>query len=185
MTNGKSGEKLAFEVLVATPSMERVVLPFKKNLEQIGIDISIRVVDPSQYINRVKDFDYDMIVMKIGQSESPGNEQRYFWSSESADTKGSKNYVGIKDKAIDELIDMVILAPNREELVYRVRALDRVLLWGWYVIPQWYSDEFRTAYWDKFARPKVAPKNSLGFATWWVDAEKEKSLTEKKPKLKR
>ncbi len=181
----KDGKTLSFEILISSPAMERVVLPFKKNLELIGVDTNIRVVDPSQYINRVRDFDFDMIVGLVGQSMSPGNEQRFYWGSEAAHMKGSRNFAGIERSEIDELIDLVISAPNRDELIYRVRALDRVLLWGYYVIPHWYSDEFRVAYWDKFQRPKNTPKYSLGFDTWWVDEEKEKKLYENYPKLKR
>jgi len=179
LTNTKTGEIFKFEILLVSPSFERIVLPFKQNLARLGIDASFRVVDTSQYINRLTEFDFDMITFVFGQSESPGNEQRYFWGSESADIPGSRNFAGIKSPAIDTLIDLVISAPDRKELVIRTRALDRALLWGYYVIPQWHLSYYRIAYWNKFMRPKISPKFGVGFNTWWVDPEKEKSL--KKP----
>ena len=129
-------------------------------------------------------FDFDMIVDVFPQSLSPGNEQRDFWGSAAADEKGSRNTIGIKDPVVDSLIDLVISAPDRESLIYRTRALDRVLLWGFYVIPHWHIRSFRVAYWDKFDRPKVSPKYSLGFETWWIDPVKEASLLAKKSDLK-
>lgn len=185
LVNTKTGENMSFEILLHSPSFERIVLPFKKNLARLGIDVRFRVVDTAQYINRLNSFDFDMIVMTFAQSESPGNEQRYFWHSGSADMPGSRNYMGIKDPAIDVLIDKVIEAPTRKELVARTRALDRALLWGFYVIPQWHTNVFRVAYWNKFSHPKVSPKYGLGFYDWWVDQEKEKKLIEYKNSIKR
>ena len=120
--------------------------------------------------------DFDMIVETFGQSLSPGNEQRDFWGSESADTPGGRNKIGIKDPVIDELIDLVISAPDRESLIVRTHALDRVLLWGHYVIPKWHIQACRVAYWNKFSRPEKTAKYSLGFNTWWIDPAKDAAL---------
>ncbi|MCB1877484.1 MAG: ABC transporter substrate-binding protein [Chromatiales bacterium] len=169
LANERTGEQMSFEILLVQPAFERVVLPFARNLERLGIEARVRTVDSAQYENRVRDFDFDMVVQSFGQSMSPGNEQRDFWASASADEPGSKNIVGIKDPVVDELIAGIISAPDRKSLVNRTRALDRVLLWSHYVIPQWHLRFFRVAYWDLFARPSVSPLYGLGFDTWWVD----------------
>ena len=181
LTQLKSDEAMKFEMLLVSPAFERIVLPYKKNLERLGIEMSVRTIDGAQYQKRLENYDFDMIVSVIGQSLSPGNEQRNFWGSEVADQPGSRNLAGIKDSAIDELIEQVISAPDREGLVQRTRALDRVLLHGHYVIPQWHMSAFRIAYWDKFARPAKTPKYALGFMdNWWVDPERARSLEERK-----
>jgi len=141
------------------------------------------VVDAAQYEKRQDDFDFDMIVFVWAQSLSPGNEQRDFWGSQAAGDRGSRNLAGIKDPAVDRLIDLVIQAPDRPSLVVRTRALDRVLLWGHYVIPHWHIRAFRVVYWDKFGRPAVSPKYALGFDTWWVDAQKEAALARRKGEI--
>lgn len=168
LVHKETGIHFKFEVLLVSQAFERVMLPYKKNLSRLGIDMKIRLVDTSQYINRIRSFDYDMIAISIGQSNSPGNEQRYFWSSEAADTKGTRNFMGIKNAAIDTLLELVISAPDREQLIIRTRALDRVLLWNHYIIPNWHYAYFRVAYWDKFAKPTVQPKYGLGFYNWWI-----------------
>ncbi len=170
LTNLASGEVMKFEIMLASPDFQRVVLPYRKNLERLGIQVEIRLVDPQQYVNRLNEFDFDMIVSTFGQSNSPGNEQRDYWHSSKADLVGSRNIIGIKDPVIDALIEQVISAPDREQLVYRTRALDRVLQWHHYVIPQWHIRHFRVAYWDKFARPVIPPKFNLGLDTWWQKA---------------
>ncbi len=167
----KSGQPLKVELLIAQPSLERVALPFKKNLEQMGIELTIRSVDISQYINRIRDFDYDMIVAGYGQSASPGNEQTGFWGSKAADTKGSRNYMGIKDPVVDAMIDHVINAGSREELTTAVKALDRVLLWGEYMIPQWYYPYDRIAHSNRLVRPESEPLYSTDIYTWWIDSQ--------------
>jgi microcin C transport system substrate-binding protein len=182
LTNTKSGEVMAFEMLLLQPEFERVVLPMKKNLERLGVDMSVRVVDASQYVNRISSFDFDMLVFSFPQSSSPGNEQRNYWSSEAAATEGSRNIVGIQDPVIDELVELIITAPDRKALITRCRALDRILLWGHYVIPNWYSSSYRVAYWKKFDRPAITPKYALGIFNWWVDPTKEKALMEYKRK---
>ena len=168
MVHSGTGKPLAFEILLFQKSFERVVLPFKKNLARLGIDVTVRLVDSTQSIQRLRTFDYDMITQVFGQSDSPGNEQRDYWHSSNVDTKGSRNYMGVSDPVIDELISMVIRAPNRDELVYRVRALDRVLLHGHYVIPHWHLSKDRVAYWDHLQRPETTPKNGIDLDNWWA-----------------
>jgi microcin C transport system substrate-binding protein len=177
------GEPMAFEILLSDPNWERIALPFAKNLERLGITARVRVVDPAQYQKRTEEFDFDMTVTVWGQSLSPGNEQRDFWSSEVAGVRGSRNLAGIRDPVVDKLIELVIQAPDRKGLVARTRALDRVLLWGHYVIPHWHIQAFRVAYWDKFSRPAKSPRYALGFDTWWVDSEKEAALARRKGDL--
>lgn len=183
LVNGK-GEPMQFEILGADPAFERISLPFTKNLERLGIQARVRTVDSAQYQNRIDNFDFDMTVTSWGQSLSPGNEQRDFWHSSTADIHGSRNYVGIKDPVVDKLIDLVISAPDRSALVARTKALDRVLLWGHHVIPHYHIQAYRVAYWDKFGRPATSPKYSLGFDTWWVDPKKAAELDKKKPGAK-
>lgn len=168
------GRALAFEILLVSQSgLDRVALPFVANLEKLGIKASVRSVDPAQYQNRERDFDFDMIVDSFPQSQSPGNEQRDFWSSQAADLPGSRNTIGIKDPVVDGLIDKVIRAPDRASLIAATRALDRVLLWGFYVVPHFHSGTYRLVYWNKFGKPDVSPKYGLGYPdSWWVDPEK-------------
>ncbi|OAD19828.1 periplasmic substrate-binding protein, ABC-type transporter [Candidatus Thiomargarita nelsonii] len=168
LVNNKTGIPLTFEILLVSPTFERVVLPFKKNLERLGIDVKVRTVDNTQYENRVKKYDFDIVVWSFGQSLSPGNEQRNYWNSKIADIPGYRNLAGVRDPVVDELIELVISAPDRKSLIYRTRALDRVLLFGHYVIPQWHLRHYRVAYWNKIARPKISPKYDLGFDTWWI-----------------
>ena len=136
--------------------------------------MSIRSVDDAQYENRLRQWDYDVIIASWGESLSPGNEQRDFWGSQAADQAGSRNYVGIKNPAIDALIDKVIFAKNRDELVAATRALDRVLLWNNYVVPNWTYGKVRSARWDRFSRPEKLPEYGLSaFPTiWWWDPQK-------------
>ena len=168
MVNAETGKPLAFEILLAQKSFERVALPFKKNLARLGVDVSVRMVDSNQYVQRVREYDYDMITQVLGQSDSPGNEQREYWYSTNVNANGSRNYAGVADPVVDQLVDMVIAAPDRDELVYRVRALDRVLLHSYYVIPQWYLATDRVAYWKHLKRPSVTPKNGVDLNNWWV-----------------
>lgn len=164
-----SGAPFKFEILLYSKDFERVVLPFIKNLEKLGIEASVRLMDSSQYIKMVQDFEFDMVIYSFGQSNSPGNEQRDYWYSGFANRKGSRNVIGIKDPVVDELINKIIDASSREDLVTACRALDRVLLWSHYVIPQWHINKHRVAYKAKFKRPTIAPKYDLGFDTWWVE----------------
>ncbi len=176
LTNEKTGEKMRFEILLVSPAFERVAIPFTKNLKRLGIKARVRTVDTSQYQNRVDHFDFDMIVAVWGQSLSPGNEQRNYWSCAAAKTPGSRNYPGICQRAVDYLIDRIIQAPTRKDLVTATRALDRVLLWGHYVIPHWHIPYIRVAYWDKFGRPATTPRYGLDLFAWWVDPDREARL---------
>lgn len=173
----REGRPFVFEMLLVQPDFERVVLPFQRNLARLGITMRVRLVDASQYLARLREFDFDMIVGSFAQSLSPGNEQRSFWHSDAADMPGSRNYCGIREPGIDALVDLVIAAPDRETLLVRCKALDRALLWGWYVIPHWHVTSWRVAYWDKFGRPEVIPKYGLDFQAWWIDAQKAKDLS--------
>ena len=183
LVNAETGAPFTFEILLNQPTWERIALPFRRNLKRLGIDARVRTVDTAQYQKRTEDFDFDMIVDVFGQSLSPGNEQRDLWGSEAAGRPGSRNTIGIRSDAIDTLIDLVIAAPDRESLTARTRALDRVLLWGHYVIPHWHIQSFRVAYWDKFGRPAITPKYNLGFDTWWIDSGKIVALVERRKNL--
>ncbi|WP_439273080.1 extracellular solute-binding protein [Pseudochrobactrum sp. HB0163] len=168
LTNDK-GEVFTLEFLTSNPNDERVINPYINNLRRVGIHATLRVVDSAQYQARVNDFDYDAITTIVAQSQSPGNEQREMWSSIAADMKGSKNYAGIKNPAIDKLIDRVVYAKDRSELVAATRALDRVLLWNFYTVPQWYSDTINVAYWNKFDLPEKQPDYSgIDPFSWWI-----------------
>jgi len=169
-----SGKPLSVEILVQDPSSERIVLFYKPSLERIGINVSIRIVDDAQYQNRLRNFDFDIIIDQWGESLSPGNEQREFWGSQAADQPGSKNTVGIKNPAVDALIEQVIFAKDREGLVAATRALDRVLLWNFYVVPQFTYPFSRYARWDRFSHAEPLPKyGRSGLPTlWWYDADK-------------
>ncbi|MDJ0951357.1 MAG: extracellular solute-binding protein [Alphaproteobacteria bacterium] len=180
LTNDKTGKVMEFEILLVSPAFERIVLPFSENLKRLGVTVRVRTVDTAQYQNRVRDFDFDMVVSSRGQSLSPGNEQRDFWLSDKADVPGSRNLAGIKDPVVDELVELLITAPDRKSLITRTRALDRVLLWGHYVIPHWHIQSHRLAWWDKFGRPKVVAKYGGGTEGWWVDPQKEGELADRR-----
>jgi microcin C transport system substrate-binding protein len=178
LTNVRTGQPFEFEILLVNQAFERIGLPFVRNLTRLGIEAHVRVVDQSQYINRLRSFDYDMIVAGWPSSESPGNEQRESWTSKAADSPAANNYAGIKDSVVDDLVELVIAAPDRPGLVARTRALDRVLLFGYYVIPQWHVRVQRIAYWDKFSRPAVTPKTGTSIAYWWFDPVKDANLAQ-------
>ena len=171
LVNSKN-ELFEFEILLVSPAFERIVLPFIDNLEKLGIKATLRTVDSSQYQKRIESFDFDMVVYTFSQSLSPGNEQRNFWGSDAADTNGSRNVIGIKNEVVDSLIEKLINAKDRQDLITITRALDRVLLWNYYVIPQWHISAYRVLYWDMFDQPKEKPKYSLGFDTWWINQNK-------------
>ena len=184
LQNGKlensKGEPFEFEILLVSPAFERIVLPFIDNLEKLGIKASLRTIDSSQYQKRIESFDFDMIVFTFSQSLSPGNEQRNFWGSDAADTNGSRNVIGIKNDVIDILIEKLINAKDREDLITITKALDRVLLWNYYVIPQWHISAYRVLYWDMFNQPNKKPKYSLGFDTWWINQSKYDFINSKR-----
>lgn len=174
------GQPVRFEILLNNPAFERITGPFLRNLKRLGIEARIRTVDTAQYKNRLDNWDFDLTVTGWGQSQSPGNEQRSFWSSQSADTPGGRNLPGIKNPVIDELIEAIIAAPDRASLVARTRALDRALLWGHYVIPHWHVRVDRVAYWDKFEHPDIIPSGGYQILTWWVNPSRETIVTQAK-----
>jgi microcin C transport system substrate-binding protein len=176
LTNSETNDLFTFEILLYSEGFERIVLPFVRNLTKLGIDVRVRRVDQTQYINRVRNFDYDMIVSGWGSSESPGNEQFGQWSSNSADSPAASNYAGVKDPVVDELISGLVQAKSREDLVAHTRALDRVLLFGQYVIPQWHLTSQRILFWDKFGLPEVTPKTGTSTNLWWFDRQKADQL---------
>ena len=180
LVNDETGQPFEFEVLLDNPQFERIALPFTKNLERMGITTRVRTVDTAQYEKRMETFDYDMAVVGFGQSLSPGNEQRDYWGSQAADEVGSRNLLGIKSKVIDELIEELVRARNRSSLVAHTRALDRVLQYGYYLIPHYHLSAFRVAYWDKLRRPATSPKYALGLDTWWIDQSAEQAVEAKK-----
>jgi microcin C transport system substrate-binding protein len=174
------GIKINFEILLVSSGFERIVNPFIQSLKKLGIYVNVRLVDSSQYINRKRSFDFDMIVHVFVQSESPGAEQQNFWGSQSAKMEGSGNLVGIQNPAIDGLIEHVVDAKSREQLVVAARALDRALLHNYYAIPQWYSSSSRIVYWDKFYFPETSPIYDKFYTraihSWWYSPEKAERL---------
>jgi microcin C transport system substrate-binding protein len=177
----KTGAQFSLELLNSDPSFERITLFYKPSLERLGIAVSVRTVDPTQYENRTREWDFDIVTNSWGESQSPGNEQREFWSSKTADIAGSRNITGIKNPAVDKLIERVIYAKGRDDLVAATKALDRVLLWNHYVVPQWTYTKVRTARWDRFGRPAELPKygqSSFPFI-WWYDADKAARIAKK------
>ncbi len=165
------GKPLTIEFLLAQTEFERILLPYKRNLADLGITLNIRRVDVAEYINRLRSRDFDMIVGGFPQSNSPGNEQREFWQSSSAENPGSRNYMGLKDPAIDSLVESLINADSRQNLIAHTRALDRVLLWGYYVVPNWHIKTWRVAYWNHIGHPDTPPKYDIGINTWWIKPE--------------
>jgi microcin C transport system substrate-binding protein len=168
-----AGQPFKVELLAYDSSFERVLLFFKPSLERLGITVSVRIVDPSQYENRMRNFDFDMTTDLWAQSLSPGNEQREYWGSKAASREGSRNTIGIQNPAVDMLIDRLVFAKSREEQVAVAKVLDRVLLAHDYVVPQWTYNFERTARWNRFAHPQTMPLyGGSAFPTiWWYDAE--------------
>lgn len=165
----KTGVRLSFEFVDANPAFERWILPFTQNLKRIGVDCKYRTLDSSQYINRMQNFDFDMTTQVFAQSDSPGNEQREYWTSSKADVVGSRNYIGIKNPAVDALVDKLIASDTRADLVASTRALDRVLQWNHYVIPNWFYNKWRLAWWQKLDHPaNLSGTTPAIIDTWWV-----------------
>lgn len=180
MVNAKSGEPFKLEILGWNDTDQVISSPYIANLRKIGVDATLRIIDQTQYVNRVNNFDYDVIIGQLGQSESPGNEQRDFWSSKAADRPGSRNYAGIKNPIVDALVDRIIFATDREDLVAATHALDRVLLWNYYVVPQFHRAVVWLAYWNKFGIPAKQPSYiGADQNSWWIEPEKEKALAAK------
>ncbi|MFC4272090.1 ABC transporter substrate-binding protein [Sneathiella chungangensis] len=187
--NGKlidpnTGKPLTIEFLMYDPNSLRITGPFIKNLKKLGIDASTRVVDTAQYTERLRNYDFDITTAGFGQSISPGNEQREFWGSEAGKRPGSRNVMGIDNPVVDALIENLISAPTYEDLIPAVRALDRVLTWNFYVVPQFHAAYDRIAYWNKFGHTDVNPGQGPDILAWWVDPEKEKRLQEGMKKLR-
>jgi microcin C transport system substrate-binding protein len=181
LTNA-AGVQLKVEFLNRQPDYERLILPYITALERLGIKATLRTVDSSQWVSRVRDFDFDVTTLKLQQSESPGNEQRHYWGSEAADTKGSANFIGIKNPAVDKLIDRIIRAKDRTDLVAATRALDRVLLWNHYLVPQWDTPYERVAMWNVLGRPAKLPRRDLSLhQVWWSDSTKANQPPSPKP----
>jgi len=176
-----SGKQMEFEILLESPLFERIALPFIRNLERLAMVVKVRTIDPSQYQTRIDNYDFDMTVLVFGQSLSPGNEQREYFGSASADVPGGRNLVGIKSPVIDALIEKVVTAPDREALIQRTRALDRVLQWGHYVVPHFHSRVYRLVYWDQFGLPAKPAKYGLAIDSWWIDPAKQAALPRRAP----
>jgi microcin C transport system substrate-binding protein len=167
----KEGIPFQFEILLVSPSFERVMAPYVNNLKKLGMKVDYRTIDPALYTDRVQNFDFDMIVHVYGQSLSPGNEQKNFWHSESADRKGSRNLAGVKDPVVDAMVDKIIYATTQEELTAACKALDRILWYGYYVVPNWYLNVHRLAYHNKFNQPEILPlyyNHYQYLMTWWI-----------------
>lgn len=171
-----NGRPVRIEFLLYSASFERIVLPYIANLRRLGIDMSVRLVDRSQYINRLRSFDYDMIVSGWGQSESPGNEQRSYWSCAAAEQPSSRNQSGFCDAVVDDLIGELVVAKNREELIATAKALDRILLWHHFVVPNWHNTVDRILWWKKFGRPDTSLRHGVNVNRWWYDERAAKQL---------
>jgi microcin C transport system substrate-binding protein len=174
LVNAKTGEPYTVEFLAADPNFERVFLFYKPSLERLGMTVTVRTVDASQYENRIRNWDFDIITWGWPETLSPGNEQRGYWGSQAADQSGSDNVVGIKNPAVDAMIEHVVFAKNRADLEAATKALDRILLWNHYVVPQWTYGKVRTARWDRFGHPDPMPKYGITAfpSLWWWDAAK-------------
>jgi len=176
LVNADTGAPFRFEILLVSPAFERIVLPYVRNLKRLGIEAKVRLVDENQYINRFRQFDFDMMVWVWGQSETPGNEQYEYWSQAAADSAGSRNLAGVRDPVVDELIGLMLRSDSREQLNQRTRALDRVLSWGHYVVPHWHIRADRVLYWDKFGMPKTPVRTGVMTDRWWFDEERASAL---------
>jgi microcin C transport system substrate-binding protein len=159
---------MKIEIIISSPTYERILQGYARNLERLGIECLITVLDSATYQKRMDNFDFEMTLLGVDPVDSPGNEQRELWGSAAARIQGGHNYMGVENPIVDSLIEKIIEAENRKDLVTVSKALDRVLLWNDYAVPGWYSNTFRLAYWDKFERPKIRPKYSLGLDYWWM-----------------
>jgi ABC-type oligopeptide transport system substrate-binding subunit len=176
LVGGADGAAMEFEILLVSPSYEKIALAYARNLERLGITANVRTVDSAQYQARRTDFDYDMIINRWGISLSPGNEQAFYWGTQAAGEPGSRNYMGVEDRVVDALIEKVTGAADRQGLVDAMRALDRVLLAGHYLIPLYHLKNDRVAYWDRLGHPEVTPVYGFVLETWWQDPAKAARL---------
>jgi microcin C transport system substrate-binding protein len=168
----KNGTQMSFTILLDDPSLERVALPYTQSLQKLGIDVRVRTADPAQYQHLTDDFDFDMIMMIYPESDIPGNELRGYFTCAASKAQGSFNAPGICDPAVDSLVERIITAPDRGTLTIAAHALDRVLLWRWYMVPNWDSRVFHIAYWDRFGYPDKPIREGINFDSWWVDPAK-------------
>lgn len=181
MTDTKSGKALEFEVLMYQQSLERIVIPIQKNLERMGVKMNIRMVDTTQFVNRMRNRDYDMISRGYSANPHPSSNLKIIWHSDYIDH--TYNAAGVADPAIDALVTAIgEVQEDTEALLHYGRALDRVLQWNFFVMPEWHISSFRLARWDKFSRPRVRPKYTMGLDSWWFDPIKEKKLPQRRQK---
>ncbi|WP_336273801.1 extracellular solute-binding protein [Vreelandella indica] len=176
LVNQATGQPLSLEVLLYDSGLERVVQPMLRNMARLGVQTSLRIVDINQYLNRQRNYDYDIVISHFPQSNNPGNEQRDFWTSAAAEAPQSRNRMALAHPAVDALVEAIISADGRKELDTATQALDRVLRWGFYVIPHYHSGETRIAIWDKFGYPEPFPEYAMDLDAWWVDTEREAEL---------
>jgi microcin C transport system substrate-binding protein len=166
------GQPAGFTILLEDPSLERIALPYVQNLRKLGFDVRVRTVDPAQFQHLTDDFDFDMMMMIYPGGDIPGSELRDYWSCAGAKSQGSFNVIGICDPAVDAMIEKVIAAQDRDTLRTAARALDRLLLWNWYMVPNWYTNDFHIAYWDRFGDPGIPIREGFNFDSWWIDPQK-------------
>ncbi|WP_297003756.1 MULTISPECIES: extracellular solute-binding protein [unclassified Thalassospira] len=176
LVNKETGQPFRFELIIRQPGLEKIALVVKSRLKQLGVEMDIRLIDTGQWVNRIQAFDFEVTTFWWQQSLTPGNEQRVFWSSEAADQPGSRNFAGIKNPVVDAMIENITSANSWEELVAATRALDRVLLWGDYVIPQYYLGGDRMVWWNIFGRPDEVPLQGMSVMRWWIDPDKAAKL---------
>lgn len=176
LVNQETGQPLSLEVLLYDSGLERVVQPMLRNMARLGVQTSLRIVDINQFLNRQRNYDYDIVISHFPQSNNPGNEQRDFWTSAAAEAPQSRNRMSLAHPAVDALVEELIRASGREELDTAAKALDRVLRWGFYVIPHYHSGETRIAVWDKFGYPEPSPEYAMDLDAWWVDTDREAEL---------
>ena len=172
----KNGQQMSFTILLDDPSLERPALPYVQQLQKLGIDAHVRTVDPAQYQHLTDDFDFDMTMIVYPESDIPGNELRDYFTCAAAKAQGSGNWGGICDPAVDALVERVVTAQDRQTLTTAARALDRVLLWRWYLVPNWDNNSFHVAYWDRFGHPDKPIRLGFNFDTWWVDPAKSAAI---------
>ncbi|MGM0782968.1 MAG: extracellular solute-binding protein [Pseudomonadota bacterium] len=173
LIDAETEQPLTLEVLLHDTGMERVVQPMLRNMARLGVEGSIRIVDINQYLNRLRRFDFDMVVGQFPQSNNPGNEQREYWTSDYAEAPQSRNLMGLSHPAVDDLVGQLIRADSRSELNAATRALDRVLRWQFVTIPHYHSGETRLGLWDKFDYPEPFPEYGFDLSAWWVDTQRE------------
>jgi microcin C transport system substrate-binding protein len=172
----RQGKAVRIELLMQQENPQRELMPFVRNLNRLGIQVNLRQVDVPQYVERIRHQDFDMMMLKLPQTLTPGKEQAQFWGSAAADESGNYNYSGIKNPAIDQMINKIVAAKTREEVVLYTHVLDRLLRAGYYQILTYGKPERWFAYWDMYQQPKIKPKLSVGWEYWWVDRVKANKL---------